>query len=177
MWDGKCVPVSRVTELSNCSCFKPLTLYDSLYVHPCLYKWPSFVPFCVWEIFLCIFGPHLICSFNPSFSGMCCFSDHAKALLFWESLKSRARWVLPPLWFWILFGTYVLLSEIASSALGFGCNFSLTHKLLIGFTTEDQNLDPVSVLARKACSSDFLAILNFHSSNDTLNFNSWTRWN
>ena len=106
-----------------------------------------------------IFFAHLI----PVFQACAALGDHAKALLFWGSLKSRARWVLPPLWFWILFGTYVLLSEIASSALGFGCNFSLTHRLFIGFTTEDQNLDPVPVLARKACSSDFLAILNFCS--------------
>ena len=106
-----------------------------------------------------IFFVHLI----PVFQACVALGDHAKALLFWGSLKSRARWVLPPLLFWILFGTDMLLSEIASSALGFGCNFSLTYKLYIGFATEDQNLDPVSVLARKACSSDFLAILNFCS--------------
>ena len=102
-----------------------------------------------------IFFAHLI----PVFQACAGLGDHAKALLFWGSLKSRARWVLPPLGVWIL----LVLSEIASPALGLGCNFSLTHKLFIGFTTEDQNLDPVSVLARKACSSDFLAILNFYS--------------
>ena len=32
-------------------------------VHPCLYKWPSFVPFCGRVIFHCIYVSHLFCPF------------------------------------------------------------------------------------------------------------------
>ena len=35
------------------------TLYDTLYVHPHLYKWPNFVPFYGWVIFHCMYVPHL----------------------------------------------------------------------------------------------------------------------
>lgn len=40
---------------------------------------------------------------------------------------------------------------------------SLTQRQLMGFTTEDQNLDPACVLTRKALSSHLLVILNFCS--------------
>ena len=35
------------------------TLYDCLYVHPHLYKWPNFVPFYGWVVFHCIYVPIL----------------------------------------------------------------------------------------------------------------------
>ena len=44
-------------------CFLVLTyftLYDGLWVHPHLYKWPSFVPFYDWVIFHCVCVPHLL---------------------------------------------------------------------------------------------------------------------
>ena len=35
------------------------TLYDRLWVHPHPCKWSSFIPFCGWVIFHCIYVPHL----------------------------------------------------------------------------------------------------------------------
>ena len=39
------------------------TLYDWLWVHPNLYRWPNFVPFCGWVIFHCMYVPHLLYAF------------------------------------------------------------------------------------------------------------------
>ena len=40
-----------------------LTLYDSLLVHPCLCKWPYFVPFCGCIILHCIYALQLLYPF------------------------------------------------------------------------------------------------------------------
>ena len=40
-----------------------LLLYDSLCIHPLLWKWHSFVPFCDWVIFHCLCIPHLLYPF------------------------------------------------------------------------------------------------------------------
>ena len=51
-------------------------------------------------------------------------------------------------------------NSLGLATLGFGCDLSLTHPIVIRFPTEDQNLDPVSFLTSKLCSSDLLIILN-----------------
>ena len=39
------------------------TVYDSLQIHPCLYKWPNFIPFYSWVVFRSIYVPHLLYPF------------------------------------------------------------------------------------------------------------------
>ena len=80
------------------------TLYDSLWVHPHLYKWPNFVPFYGWVIFHCIYLPHLlypfICRWTfrllpwPGYCKWCC-KEHWGACIF---LNYAFLWVYAQQW-------------------------------------------------------------------------------
>ena len=43
--------------------FKQLGNSDRTQPYACLYKWPNFIPFYGWEIFHCIYVPHLLYPF------------------------------------------------------------------------------------------------------------------
>ena len=59
------------------------TLYDGLWVHPRLYKWPNFVPFYDWVIFHCVCVPYLLC---PLFCGW--------TFRLLPGMKTLSHWVL-----------------------------------------------------------------------------------
>ena len=84
------------------------TLYESLWVLPRLYKWPTFVPFYGWIIFYCIYVPHLL------YPLLCWWTSRLLPCPGYCKECCNEHWVYVAFWIAVFFG-YIPSSEISGS--------------------------------------------------------------